>query len=75
MQVAWEIIKSAPKDGAGRGPEGERGPFVLLTDGKAVFVAFWNGEYWFDGYFRRIRGLTHWAPLPDLPKRGGKPRG
>ena len=64
----------------------EIGDEVLLTDGKEIVSAIrlknfgsgrsnWGGcgfsgyEWDFDVEMEKI---THWMPLPDLPKKGGK---
>jgi len=62
--MEWQPIETAPQDDNAR---------FLATDGDEIYVAFnaWKDEgkwaicvedYWHHD------GLTHWMPLPGLPK-------
>ena len=56
----------------------ERGTEVLVTDGLHTMVTWCedtiNGVKWVDNYYTyvnvRFREVTHWMPLPELPKEG-----
>lgn len=47
---------------------------VLFTDGKDIYKGYinrgtwgdWN--YWFSSCDRGVEDVTHWMPLPELPK-------
>lgn len=63
----WQPIETAPK-GSGRYPSSSA-PTLLLTDGDSIYMGFWNGRSWDDGdFFDDMGKMTHWQPLPDLPK-------
>lgn len=60
----WRPIETAPRDGTA----------VLVTDGEDCEVARNYGHGWFDSdgldfaYGAWDAELTHWMPLPELPK-------
>ena len=44
---------------------------VLVTNGKFIYIGeLWENDYGFvsAGEFMRIYKVTHWMPLPELPK-------
>lgn len=44
----------------------EKYKYVLVSDKEDVFMAVWNGDYWYnDGCAVYV---THWMDLPELPK-------
>ncbi|WP_424138020.1 DUF551 domain-containing protein [Roseomonas chloroacetimidivorans] len=44
---------------------------MLLWDGFAVFVGFWNVDHWatWEGLTHRVH-TSHWMPLPTPPAGG-----
>jgi hypothetical protein len=47
-------------------------PFLVVErDTKYPYRAFYDGNEWGDGLMK-IRGITHWMPLPDPPKGGAE---
>lgn len=47
---------------------------VLITDGECVDLGAWQGEEWASdfSYVDESEDVTHWMPLPKLPKEGEK---
>ena len=46
-------------------------PFLVVErDTKYPYRAFYDGNEWGDGLMK-IRGITHWMPLPEPPKMKG----
>lgn len=49
----------------------------LVTNGEAIWLAFYQRPVWKyghrfmiddDGVSRAMNGVTHWCPIPELPK-------
>lgn len=50
---------------------------VIVTDGEYRTSACWTHNMWagWYGWFNgdeELKGITHWMPLPQAPKKGGK---
>ena len=47
---------------------------VLITDGECVDLGAWQGEEWASdfSYVDESEDVTHWMPLPKLPKENEK---
>ena len=51
---------------------------ILISDGKDVFCAEWDGKYWgahgwggfeWEWWFEYASEITHWMELPKLPSK------
>lgn len=40
--------------------------YVIVSDGDDVFMAVWNGDFWYNEGCAVY--VTHWMELPGLPK-------
>lgn len=61
--MSWQPIETAPRHKT----DGWKQQ-LLLTDGRSIYIGFWNGRSWDDGDFYDDMGeMTHWQPLPELP--------
>lgn len=40
--------------------------YVIVSDGDDVFMAFWNGDFWYNEGCAVY--VTHWMELPRIPK-------
>lgn len=50
---------------------GELVPFLVVErDTQYPYRAFYDGTIWGDGLMK-IKGITHWMPLPEPPKMKG----
>ena len=63
MNMEWQPIETAPKDGVD----------ILVYDKGFIFTAYWDGEHMafmsnncVDGYNGTDKA-THWMPLPGPP--------
>lgn len=66
---AWiSVEERLPSEEEQRDEYGELVPFLVCErDTTYPYRAFYDGAEWGDGLMR-IRGITHWMPLPDAPK-------
>lgn len=65
----WISVKERlPSEEEQRDEYGELVPFLVCErDTTYPYRAFYDGAEWCDGLMR-IRGITHWMPLPNPPK-------
>ena len=62
------VEERLPSDEEQRDEYGELVPFLVCEkDTTYPYRAFYDGKEWGDGLMR-IRGITHWMPLPEPPK-------
>ena len=62
------VDERLPSDEEQRDEYGELVPFLVCEkDTTYPYRAFYDGKEWGDGLMR-IRGITHWMPLPNPPK-------
>ena len=63
------VSERLPSDEEQRDEYGELVPFLVCErDTTYPYRAFYDGKEWGDGLMR-IRGITHWMPLPEPPKK------
>lgn len=85
LKIAKKAIEAAPavdvasvQHGEWISVKDERKPpnfkVVLITDGECVDLGAWQGEGWASdfSYVDESEDVTHWMPLPKLPKEGEK---
>ena len=61
------VDERLPSDEEQRDEYGELVPFLVCEkDTTYPYRAFYDGKEWGDGLMR-IRGITHWMPLPEPP--------
>lgn len=85
LKIAKKAIEAAPavdvasvQHGEWISVKDERKPpnfkVVLITDGECVDLGAWQGEEWASdfSYVDESEDVTHWMPLPKLPKEGEK---
>ena len=83
IEIAKKAIEAAPTVDAGSALHGawisvkdERKPpnfkVGLITDGECGDLGAWQGEEWASdfSYVDESEDVTHWMPLPKLPKEG-----
>lgn len=60
-----------PEENERRDEYGELVPFLVCEKyTKQPYRAFYDGTIWGDGLMK-IKGITHWMPLPETPKMKG----
>ena len=65
------VEERLPSEDEQRDEYGELVPFLVCEkDTKYPYRAFYDGTIWGDGLMK-IKGITHWMPLPEAPKKGG----
>ena len=71
-QSEWiSVEERLPSEDEQRDEYGELVPFLVCEkDTKYPYRAFYDGTIWGDGLMK-IKGITHWMPLPEAPKKGG----
>lgn len=70
VEVAWiSVEERLPSDDEQRDEYGELVPFLVCErDTKYPYRAFYDGMTWGDGLMK-IKGITHWMPLPEVPEQ------
>lgn len=70
-QSEWiSVEERLPSEDEQRDEYEELVPFLVVEhDTKYPYRAFYDGNEWGDGLMK-IRGITHWMPLPEAPKGG-----
>ncbi len=62
------VDERLPTDEEIRDEYGELVPFLVTEkDTRYPYRAFYDGTTWGDGLMK-IKGITHWMPLPEAPK-------
>lgn len=65
------VAERLPSEDEQRDEYEELVPFLVVErDTKYPYRAFYDGNEWGDGLMK-IRGITHWMPLPEPPKMKG----
>ena len=66
---SWiSVEERLPSEKERRDKYGELVPFLVCEkDTEYPYRAFYDGTIWGDG-FMKIKGITHWMPLPEPPK-------
>lgn len=65
------VDERLPSEEEQRDEYGELVPFLVCEkDTTYPYRAFYDGTEWGDGLMK-IRGITHWMPLPEAPKMKG----
>lgn len=69
VPTKWiSVEERLPSEGERRDEYGELVPLLVVEkDTQYPYRAFYDGTEWGDGLMK-IRGITHWMPLPDAPK-------
>lgn len=68
-QIGWiSVDERLPSEDERRDECEELVPFLVCERGtKHPYRAFYDGTTWGDGLMK-IKGITHWMPLPEPPK-------
>ena len=71
-QSEWiSVDERLPSEDERRDEYGELVPFLVCEKHtKYPYRAFYDGTIWGDGLMK-IKGITHWMPLPEPPKMKG----
>lgn len=71
-QSEWiSVDERLPSEDERRDEYGELVPFLVCEKyTKYPYRAFYDGTIWGDGLMK-IKGITHWMPLPEPPKMKG----
>ena len=69
------VEERLPSEDEQRDEYGELVPFLVCEkDTKYPYRAFYDGTIWGDGLMK-IKGITHWMPLPEAPTEKGGEQG